>query len=548
MTAEDERDAANMRANTAATAQMTAEGERDTANMAAAAAATAQMTAEGERDTANMAAAAAATAQMTAEGERDTANMAAAAAATAQMTAEGERDTANMAAAAAATAQMTAEGERDAAITRADTADADLQAAQEELATANARVDEIEEDAADALAEAALKDRIAREVMVSAAFRASTDMADATPLPAEITAPANLIVKRSVAGMVTVDVNGATDDVYTGGETTARSGDWNSVTMTRTDATAEADHTLVIYTDIDAPADRDFNDKYMMARDNIFASDTRAAHLKLARSDSFPAGSSATLTYGEAGGLPKSFEGTFDGVLGNFTCTAVPTCMVGNNAKGELMTVVGEWGFSPHNNRATVKDPDTGYAYFGWWLNKPEDVADKHVVEVFAGGSMGHAATSLAVEIVGNVRYSGPAAGKYVTKTFSAGPQTDAGVGHFTANANLVARFGDASSVVGTTIDGSITGFELDDGSNPGWTVKLLGDSNIATEGAFTGTTEVNFGAGLTDSDDGAAGTWQGAFYGAGATPADAPDAVAGTFDALTANASVIGAFGATKQ
>ena len=53
-----------------------------------------------------------------------------------------------------------------------------------------------------------------------------------------------------------------TDDVYTGGETTAGSGDWNSVTMTRTDASAEAEHTLVIYTDIDAPADKKFNDKY----------------------------------------------------------------------------------------------------------------------------------------------------------------------------------------------------------------------------------------------------------------------------------------------
>ena len=91
-------------------------------------------------------------------------------------------------------------------------------------------------------------------------------------------------------------------------------------------------------------------------------------------------------------------------------------------------------------------------------------------VEVFAGSTMGHAA-NVTDQIVGNATYSGPAAGKYVTKTFTAGAQTDASVGHFSANANLVARFGNAVDV--GSIDGSITGFELDDGSNPGWTVKL---------------------------------------------------------------------------
>ena len=551
MTAEDERDTANMRADTAATAQMTAEGERDTANMAAAAAATAQMTAEGERDTANMAAAAAATAQMTAEGERDTANMAAAAAATAQMTAEGERDTANMAAAAAATAQMTAEGERVAAITRADTADADLQAAQEELATANARVDEIEEDSADALAEAALKDRIAREVMVRAAFVVSQVSAMPNLLPMEI-AEADLIVKRSVAGMVTVDVNGATDDVYTGGETTAGSGDWNSVTMTRTDAAAEAEHTLVIYTDIDAPADRKFNDKYDDdMRDNIFAEgDTLAAYLMLARSDSFPTGSNTTLLYGESGGNPKSFAGTFDGVPGNFSCTGTEACSITTNSKGDLMSVTGTaWRFSPHSNLETVKDPDRGYAYFGWWLNKPDDNAQMHVVEVFAGG-VGDPVT-IGDGIEGTARYSGPAAGKYVTKTFSAGPQTDAGVGHFTANANLIARFGDEEEP-GSGISGSISGFVLDDTTPASWSVTLETATFMTSMEPFTGTTEVNFGGGATDNDadDPHPGAWQGSFYGAGAATdgSDAPDAVAGTFDAVTPNAAVIGGFGATRQ
>ena len=43
-----------------------------------------------------------------------------------------------------------------------------------------------------------------------------------------------MTAKRNAAGMVTVDVNGDADDDYAGGETTAGSGDWNSVTLTKT--------------------------------------------------------------------------------------------------------------------------------------------------------------------------------------------------------------------------------------------------------------------------------------------------------------------------
>ena len=72
----------------------------------------------------------------------------------------------------------------------------------------------------------------------------------------------------------------------------------------------------------------------------------------------------------------------------------------------------------------------------------------------------------------------------------------------------------------------------------------------------FSGSTEVDFGGGATanpvapaNTPDGA-GTWQGSFYDeAPATPAGgAPGTVAGTFNAATTNASVIGGFGATKQ
>ena len=594
MTAEGERDTANMAAAAAATAQMTAEGERDTANMAAAAAATAQMTAEGERDAANTAEAAAEIARMAAveaqetavaaqgmaETDRDAANMRATqamaaetlamtaateagqragAAEAAQATAEGERDAANMRATdaeAAATLAKTAEtdadqrataaeGERDAAITRAETAEADLKAAQDELAG-------LETDLADEIAAGALKDRIARADEVQEAI---TPAADAKMVPAGV----DVTAKHSAARAVTVDVNGVDDDVYEGGETTAGSGDWNSVMMTRTNADAtDTTDTLVIYTDIDAPADVPIKTRYTVDGTSqldqaLMFVDGTDLRVGKAQSDGFPSGPGDMWEYGPEG-RAKTVLGTFDGVPGQFECIPA-TCMVAADNKGKLKSSVG-WRFTPRFPLdATVKVPDANYAYFGWWLNKPKASDDPHGVRVFAGASA--APVEVTTLMDGTARYTGPAAGKYVTKTFTAGVQTEAGVGHFTATTKLTAKFGDEDAP-GGSISGTVTSFTLDDVSAAPWKVTLgtamFGDN----ASSFTGRTEVNFGGGLTTTPDAAtaedmpAGTWQGTFYDAApATPAGgAPNTVIGTFDAATddKNAFVIGAFGTKKQ
>ena len=137
---------------------------------------------------------------------------------------------------------------------------------------------DIKRDLEDELAATALKDRIARADMVLTAIGEAGKMA---PAGVAVTA------KRSVADAVTVDVNGDDDDVYEGGETAAGSGAWNSVMMTKpnSDATDSTD-TLVIYTDIEAPADKPFNMQYdRAARLNIL---NDANRVKLAQSDSFP--------------------------------------------------------------------------------------------------------------------------------------------------------------------------------------------------------------------------------------------------------------------
>ena len=373
-----------------------------------------------------------------------------------------------------------------------------------------------------------LADRIAREDKIQAAIGGASRIAlVANEFPSDITA---VTATRNPAGMVTVKVS---EEDYTGGETTAGSGDWNGVTLTN------GTNTLVIYTDIEAPSDVLFTTQYADVPNFL-----SVGQVGKAVSGHFPTAASATWDYtGVTDERPKSFRGSYDGAPGVFECTAVGTCMLSNNAKGELAATDQVWDFTPDApNAAMVKDPDTAYAHFGWWLNKPEDNTDPHMTEVFAGGTDMHAAdVNNAIE--GTARYAGPAAGKYATKTFSAGVQADAGVGHFTAKANLTAKFGDDGAA--GTIGGSVTGFVLDTGASPTWTVKLE-DATIS-DATFDGITEATFGPNAT-----APGTWQGSFYDDAddTDNTNAPGTVAGTFDAVSANntASVIGAFGATKQ
>ena len=424
-------------------------------------------------------------------------------------------------------------------------ADAALKVVQDELA-------EIKTDLVDEIAAGALKEKIARAGRVHTAIDVNPggDMPKAMPTGGGVSA---VTATRNAAGMVTVDVNSAVDDDYAGGETNAGSSAWNSVTMTKTNAGDDSTDMVVIYTDIDAPADVLFTKRYP-AMTNFLAGptdDDAKGNVAKARSDNFPTGNGASLNYGEIGGIesgnPLTFRGTFDNVPGVFACTAVG-CTLTTNAKGELIGTDLNWEFTPNlANDATVKVEDANYAYFGWWLNKPEKADSPHMVEVFAGG-VGDPAT-IGDAIVGTARYAGPAAGKYATKTFTAGVQKDAAVGHFTATANLTAKFGDEDLANGSpgTISGTVASFTLDDVTAVPWKVTL--EPITLTDGAatFTGNTEVNFGGGFTDKMM-PAGTWQGEFYGEGAEPADAPSTVVGTFGAATENARLLGAFGASKQ
>ena len=424
---------------------------------------------------------------------------------------------------------MDAEGERDGYKTMLDQAILDRDMYKQMVA-------DIEAENTARMAEDAKKDRVAR------ANRILTSLSDpnvegvnrvGTSVTATPTGVNTVTAKRDAAGMVTVTTD---NDDYTGGENPADSSGWTGTMLSKTDAVAETQDILVIYTDIEAPKDKPFIDLYERPdRDDILSS---VARLEMAQSASFPTGNSQSLDFGGDSGNSGSFAGSFDGVSGTYECTAQEACMLMTDADGDLEVSEG-WRFTPNSNLATVKDPDAAYTYFGWWLKKPDDNTMAHDVEVFAGGTA--TAAQVMNEVVGNVSYSGPAAGKYATRTFTAGFESDGGAGHFTATANLTAKFG-AADVPGT-IGGSVSGFVLDDTTSAGWKVTL---EDTAINGAlFNGTSEVDFGGGATETD---AGTWNGSFYGAGTDDDDAPSTAVGTFDALTDNASVIGAFGVTKQ
>ena len=394
----------------------------------------------------------------------------------------------------------------------------------------------VEEELTDAIQAEGLADRIARERMIQKAIdtsvTAQTDMAHQFP-----TGIASVMATRNAAGMVTVDVNGDVADDYmdVDGETIAGSGDWNGVTMT------SGTNTLVVYTDIEAPSDKDFNVAYPGTLLDDALSDNLVAK---AMSDGFPSVPGTTWEYGADGGRATTVTGAFDGVPGDFTCTStMATCTVSIDLMGKLKTSP-DWRFTADfQNTATVKDPDVAYAYFGWWLDKPEDNMATHMTEVFAG-AVGDPAANATLAIEGNATYVGPAAGKYATKSYSAGVQTDAAVGHFTASTTLTAKFLGGDGGDAGTIGGSVTGFELDDGATPAWSVKLEDATLDETANDFNGVSLATFGP--TSKVE---GVWEGAFFDADTTdPTNAPGTVVGTFSAVSDSASLLGAFGATKR
>ena len=304
--------------------------------------------------------------------------------------------------------------------------------------------------------------------------------------------------------------------------------------------------------------------------------------------DMFPSSASQTNTYyanqayddiptkdrGTTDVRGRTFDGMFHGIPGEYVCeaTAATGCMAGTNNRGQIVTLVGAWTFTPsnldigvtgHMVQGVVNDAD--YLTFGYWVQKDEDEDETTIgVSTFASGTP-LTTTYLAdwANLEGTADYEGKAVGKFVKKTLASdGMATISDGGTFTADANLKAYFGGSAISFNDsfTVGGTIDDFRNDDGDmiDSNWSVKLK--ASFGTDSTNNGTKDTltsDFKG--TTSASGPAGDWGGSFYGTpmnsdgtedvpSATNTDAyPTSVAGEFDAHFSNGHTLGAFGATR-
>ena len=234
-----------------------------------------------------------------------------------------------------------------------------------------------------------------------------------------------------------------------------------------------------------------------------------------------------------------SFDAVYNGIGGSVFCAGAD-CKT--DSDGNL---TGSWYFTPTNaGELYIADSDEGsytpalmYARYGYWLTFGEDGA----VNTFA--SIGNTSATNPTNIdnldlggegdpVADVTasYTGKAAGISVRDKTS---------GHFTANVDLVATFGESPM-----LGGAISEFD-GNAANPEWNV-LLANTGITELGA------ADMGGGLTYGGVlPAAGNWTAQGYGPAQTPSDAgnpvvdhrPEGFFGQFNANFSDGAAAGAY-----
>ena len=314
-----------------------------------------------------------------------------------------------------------------------------------------------------------------------------------------------------------------------------------------------------------------------------------AGHHDLFSASEFPRGEDQMFTHVDAnpeadppvaeerGG--QTFDGTFNGVPGEFACTG--TCTSGTDSMGRLDSLGGTWTFTPDEVEED-EDPhmirgvdfDADYLAFGFWLQETTvRGSTTYSIGTFASGSMPFAGTNSATAVEalrGSATYSGPAAGMFVMKSDidgdNKGPVATS-AGKFTAETTLTANFGSMPTIKSTdfSISGTVDNFQLTnyDGSavENDWSLDL-NMARFATPTFDSGTGAIQSFASHTRAFSGSTGSadsqgrWEGDFYGAQVTD-DAgttsvneatsgyPTGVAGEFIGHFETGHAIGAFGA---
>ena len=252
-------------------------------------------------------------------------------------------------------------------------------------------------------------------------------------------------------------------------------------------------------------------------------------------------------------------RGTYGGAPGEYRCTG-DDCSSTNDGEGSPSELGGTWHFKPDAG-AMVSQSDEDYLYFGWWIIKDGDgkVTNTKAFKLVQGTpptAISDAPGGGAAD-EGSATYTGKAAGKYSWHDV-ANPSTSHG-GHFTADAELTAKFGATRTITGT-----IDEFRLNDGSSdPGWSVAFHTDdvsatfdgAGVITNGDLNGSSAANAPGTIWSVNGNAAdasGAWSGQMYDEKQGDADdgsnIPTTIIGDFTShYGIRGSMTGAFGATN-
>ena len=243
--------------------------------------------------------------------------------------------------------------------------------------------------------------------------------------------------------------------------------------------------------------------------------------------------------------------GEYDGAPGTFRCVG-DDCSSTNDGEGSPSALGGTWHFIPDEG-AMVSIPDADYLYFGWWLQKDSDdmpkMAGAFTGEARASGSRTNGGLAKVPNaLTGSATFMGKAAGKFAINN----PMGGSNAGHFTADATLMAKFGDPAgtpAVADAGISGTINNFMANDESVM-WSVKLerlgWGSDNTFTTAENTMSTTWS----IDGNAAGKSGSWKGQLYDNDTKDgSNLPTDVTGVFDSKFGSThSMVGAFGARAQ
>ena len=360
-------------------------------------------------------------------------------------------------------------------------------------------------------------------------------------------------------------LTGAIDAVeLKAGDAVTALGSWKGMDYASSTGTGDDKVTNMarVYTNREAPKTKDFGDVHNLSDDGNLEVANDNPRLVMAAGFTHQ----GTQTHQVPDKADAVYvRGTYDGAPGEYRCAGTD-CSSTNNGSGAPSGLNGTWTFTPDKG-AMVSQPDANYLAYGWWVSKDKDgmptAASAFVIETGDVDNVGttDGNTSSGTDLTGSATYVGHAAGKFALD-YSRNKVLDGASngGHFTADAELNATFGDPTSVDGAGVTGTIDNFRLNDGSeDPGWSVKLNRSSGWDSDGAITGPTDDATVWSIDGVAAAASGTWNGQMYDEmpgdppGGDGNNIPTTVTGTFyseyGASTSSVvgRMVGAFGANR-